>query len=391
MAKSIPALVTPEVLRWARELDRISIAEIAPKLKVSEEKILAWESGQESPTLLQAKDLAKRYRVPFVYFYLPSVPLRAKRIDKVDYRTFSHTEDELFMSRELRWLLRDIEERRNAMIELYALEDVQPVRQEVYIAPKATEEEFAETLRNILALTPDCQIGFRKPEHALAHCIGQLEKRDYLIFQASAIEPREMRGLSVAYDVFPIIVLNRKDEQSARLFTLCHELVHVLSRTSGICNTTGENETTEKELELFCNRVAGLALVPTEMLDSNLHTCKIRNYGLNDTEVYALSRDFAVSKEVIIHRLWKTGVITERQYYDTLKRYSDEYLAYKNAKKEKSGFLSPAIDKGTQVGKLYARTVISAYNTEKISSREASGYLLNLHVKHFNKIERWCY
>ena len=66
MAKSIPALVTPEVLRWARELDRISIAEIAPKLKVSEEKILAWESGQEYPTLLQAKDLAKRYRVPFV-------------------------------------------------------------------------------------------------------------------------------------------------------------------------------------------------------------------------------------------------------------------------------------------------------------------------------------
>ena len=34
MAKSIPAIVTPEVLRWARELDRISVDEIALKLKV---------------------------------------------------------------------------------------------------------------------------------------------------------------------------------------------------------------------------------------------------------------------------------------------------------------------------------------------------------------------
>ena len=34
MAKSIPAIVTPEVLQWARGLDRISVDEIALKLKV---------------------------------------------------------------------------------------------------------------------------------------------------------------------------------------------------------------------------------------------------------------------------------------------------------------------------------------------------------------------
>lgn len=288
MAKSIPALITPEVLQWARELDRISVAEIAPKLKVTEEKILAWESGKEYPTLLQAKDLAKRYRVPFVYFYLPSIPLRAKRIDKVDYRTFPHTGGELLMSRELRWLLRDIEERRDTMIELYTLEDLKPVKQELYIEQETTEQEFAEAIRNLLALTSDRQIGFRRPENALTYCINQLEKKDYLVFQASGIDPQEMRGLSVAYDVFPIIVLNRKDEQSARLFTLCHELVHILSRTSGICNKTGEDETAAKSLELFCNRVAGLVLVPTEELISNPHTSNIKNFGLNDTEVYAL-------------------------------------------------------------------------------------------------------
>lgn len=65
-------------------------------------------------------------------------------------------------------------------------------------------------------------------------------------------------------------------------------------------------------------------------------------------------------------------------------------LTYKN-KKKKDGFIPPALDKGTQVGKLYAKTILSAYHSDKISPRDASGYLLGLKVKHFSTIERWCY
>lgn len=61
MAKSIPAIVTPEVLQWARELDRITLEEIAHKLKVEVAKVEAWENGSENPTLPQAKSLAKQY------------------------------------------------------------------------------------------------------------------------------------------------------------------------------------------------------------------------------------------------------------------------------------------------------------------------------------------
>ena len=47
MAKSIPAIVTPEVLQWARSLDRITLEEIALKLKVEVAKVEAWENGSE--------------------------------------------------------------------------------------------------------------------------------------------------------------------------------------------------------------------------------------------------------------------------------------------------------------------------------------------------------
>ena len=47
MGKSIPAIVTPEDLQWARGLDRISIEEIDLKLKVDVDKIETRENGSE--------------------------------------------------------------------------------------------------------------------------------------------------------------------------------------------------------------------------------------------------------------------------------------------------------------------------------------------------------
>lgn len=389
MAKSIPAIVTPEVLQWARGLDKITLEEIAQKLKVEVAKVEAWEKGIECPSIPQAKKLAKQYRVPFAYFYLPDTPRKIKRLDKVDYRTFGNLGIGE-MSRELRWFLRDIEERRDTMIGLYEETETKPIPLTMSIPADTDVEIFATQIRNYLSLTEQVQIKLRKPETALAYCISKLEEQDFLVFQAAKILPEEMRGLSVAYDVFPIIALNRKDEPSARLFTLLHELVHILSRTSGICNDMSQEKTQLGKLELFCNKIAGLALVPTQQLKKNKNIALIHQYGLDDTYVNALARDFAVSREVIVHRLWDVGIIERTTYFGTLNRYSKEYIANKKQKKA-DGFLPPALDKGTQVGKLYTRTVITAYHSDKITPREASNYLLGLRVKHFEAIERWCY
>ncbi len=276
------------------------------------------------------------------------------------------------------------------MIALYKEEEIEPIPLALNISADTAEDVFATQIRSFLSLTNQLQIKLRKPEAALAYCISKLEEQDFLIFQAAKVRPEEMRGLSIAYEEFPIIALNRKDEPSARLFTLFHELVHVLSRTSGICNDLSQDKDQINQIELFCNKIAGLALVPTMQLKQNKYVSLIQQYGFDDIYVNALARDFAVSKEVVLHRLWDIGVIERTTYFDTLKRYSEEYIVYKKQKKQ-DGFLPPALDKGTQVGKLYAKTVITAYHADKLSSRETSNYLLGLRVKHFGAIERWCY
>lgn len=389
LAKSIPAIVTPEVLRWARGLDRFTLDEIAQKLKVDVSKVEAWENGNEYPTLPQAKKLAKQYRVPFAYFYLPDTPQKTKRLEKVDYRTFGNCGMQE-MSRELRWFLRDIEDRRDTMIALYKEAEIEPVPFALTVPSDTAEDVFATQIRNFLSLTSQVQIKLRKPEKALSYCISKLEEQDFLIFQAAKIQPEEMRGLSVAYELFPIIALNRKDEPSAKLFTLFHELVHILSRTSGVCNDMSLDKTQQTQIEWFCNKIAGLALVPTNQLKQNNNISSIKQYGLDDSYVNAIARDFAVSREVILHRLWDIGIIERTTYFDTLNRYSEEYMVYKKQKKQ-DGFLPPALDKGTQVGKLYTKTVITAYHADKLSPREVSNHLLGLRVKHFGAIERWCY
>ena len=331
MGKSIPAIVTPEVLSWARGLDKITVDEIAKIMKVDVAKVLAWEDGSEYPTFVQAKNLAKQYRVPFAYFYLPDTPKKTKRIDKVDYRTFGNLGVEE-MSRELRWFIRDIEDRRDTMIELYDQVQVKPNVLTLNISVGTTEEKFANQIRTFLSLTNELQIKFRKPEVALSYCISKLEEKDFLIFQAAKIQPEEMRGLSLAYELFPVIALNRKDEPSARLFTLLHELVHILSRTSGICNDMNIDGNVQSKLELFCNKVAGLSLVPTEQLIQNRNFIFIQQYGIDKMHVSALARDFAVSREVILHRLWDVKIISRKTYFEILDNYSEEYLAYKKRK-----------------------------------------------------------
>lgn len=388
MAKSIPALVTPDVLCWARNLDRITLDEAAAKMKINTDRLQAWESGTEKPSLRQAKDLAKYYRVPFVYFYLPDTPKKAKRIEQLDYRTFGNVGDVYEMSRELRWTLRDIEDRRDTMIELYALEGKKPTPFNSKKTNSEEAREIANHIRTLLDITLEKQIKFRKPEELLTYCINKLENMDVLVFQAAKVEPSEMRGASLGYDEFPIILLNRKDEPSARLFTLMHELAHLVLGISAVCNDISEKGTSNNQTELFCNSIAGLALVPPGEIKKHKSIKNIKDFGLQESFVGAIARDFAVSKEVILHHLWTEKIITKQQYFDTLQVYSQNYLTYKS--KKKGGFLPPALDKGTQVGKLYIKTVFSSYHSEKISARDVSNYLLNLGPQHFAKIEGWC-
>ena len=79
----------------------------------------------------------------------------------------------------------------------------------------------------------------------------------------TAIDVEVFRGLAIADDVAPFVVINDNDSRAAWSFTLLHELTHLLLGQTGF---SGVNSGTE--IEEFCNNVAAEWLLPLQTLNA---------------------------------------------------------------------------------------------------------------------------
>jgi Zn-dependent peptidase ImmA (M78 family)/DNA-binding XRE family transcriptional regulator len=386
------ALITPQLLIWARERVNMPVDLAAKAAGVAVDKYRSWETGEQLPTINQAKKVAQKVKIPYAWLYLDSPPEKYKLPKNTDYRTFANQTIADY-SVEFNYLIADVSMRRDAMIELYAEMDIPLHRFDEYMdAETASDATIAQVIRNLLGLTYEKQRKFKNSNEAFNYYLEVLSAIGILVFQTGKIDKNIMRGMSIYDPIFPIIVVNRKDEYNARIFTLLHEFVHILTRTPGICDTFSIESQSRFEIEVKCNRIAAEVLVPQDILLAESGWHQIVQSGWDDICVQKIARNFTVSREVIIGRLFTIGKITIDFYNAKLSQYTDEYEQYQQHKKnKKDGFLPPSTDICSQVGKLYARTVISAYTQEIITPRDASQFLSGLRVQHFGKVERWCF
>ena len=95
-------------------------------------------------------------------------------------------------------------------------------------------EEVGERLRYWLKVEPSQVNQWRTNSFALTGWIRELASLGILVFQTSGahtVEIEEMRGFSIAEFPLPIIVLNGRDAPAGRVFTLFHELTHLMSES----------------------------------------------------------------------------------------------------------------------------------------------------------------
>ena len=74
MAKRQYAHIRGELLTWARRSLRMGLEEAAERLRVPPERLAAWESGEQKPTVNQLRKAARVYRRPLAAFFLPEPP-----------------------------------------------------------------------------------------------------------------------------------------------------------------------------------------------------------------------------------------------------------------------------------------------------------------------------
>jgi Zn-dependent peptidase ImmA (M78 family) len=312
-ARSTEAIVEPRILKWARETVGLSPEEAARKLQTKDEKVLAWEAGDERPSMPQLRKMAIAYKRQLSDFYLPAPPDEAPLPH--DFRRLPG--DGVFhYSRPLRYQLRQAGQRRELAIDLAAEQDLElhdlPVMQ---IAENT--DRLGDQIRELLHVTMAEQRTWREPRKSYNSWRARVEAAGVLVFQVTGVPPAEMLGFSLTEQPLPIIGINRKLAPNGRTFTLLHELVHVLLRQSSLCDIeeSFSRRPQEQRIEIFCNAVAAATLVPRDaLLADPLVSPHRQPRDWSDDELSALARSFGVSTHVILRRLLTVGRTTQAFY-----------------------------------------------------------------------------
>lgn len=383
MPRSADALIEPALLVWARNEAHLTIEKAARKAGVTSEKLQSWENGASRPTVKQLRTLARIYRQPFAAFYLPAPP-KVKRPKLRDYRRLPEASyDEL--SSELVFDIRDAMERREIILELYdEMGEDPPVFSETATLSD-DPETMGKRIRNFLRISLDQQFRFRQGRIALNAWRQAVEEVGILVFQATRTPVEEMRGFSLSETPLPAIIVNRKDAPVARCFTLLHELTHLMLHTPGICDwRDSTNRTPEAQrIEVFCNHVAGSALVPGQSLrDQDIVVSHRQGPIWSTSELNKLAREYAVSREVILRRLLILG-LTDQAFYQAKR---EEFLEeFETRPKSIGGFLPPSKNVVSAAGKPFIRLVLDAMYSNRITVSDVSSYL-GVRLQHLDRI-----
>ncbi len=364
MAKSVKALITPEVLKWARERRiRLSIEYAAKKLNVKRERLEAWEAGTDKPTFAQLKKIAKLYKTHLSIFYLSEPPTDFRPL--ADHRRFPEPftidADQVYR---LNANIIETYERRETLIGFYELlEESAP---EVTLALNETDapERAAQEIREFLQLNTGLLQQCNDDRSALKLWRRIVEAKGILVCQTSvnshlSLELETVRGFCIAQKPLPVIVVNPKDSPYGRIFTIVHELAHIGLGKSVIQNSgIRQGSPPDNPTEVFCNEVAGEVLVPKdELLERvNLHTL--------EKALPHISKHFHVSPEVIMRRLLTLRYISLKDYQayrnDLLEKYQDRPASTGGGAPYHNRLLNAA-------GEHFARTAFTAYYEEKIT------------------------
>lgn len=255
--------ITGSVLAWARDEAGLAPADVAATLGVDVATVEAWESGAALPSRGQFSKLAELLRRPTALFFLPEPPRKAGLPTSLRSAPglMGHrlSKEEV---RQIRWA------RRLQQIVAWVLRDEGSA--EVDLPRYSTDDrsiEAAATVRRILGVPPAEQLAWESPSEAFRSWRDALEELGVLVIQLQ-LGRESVRGFSAWDDHAPIVGVNTAYHPTARIFTLFHELGHLVTRTDAACLRFIVPADPEVGAERWCERFAAELLLPADALRS---------------------------------------------------------------------------------------------------------------------------
>ncbi|MBN1796107.1 MAG: ImmA/IrrE family metallo-endopeptidase [Sedimentisphaerales bacterium] len=370
MGEQIP--VNPVMLRWARKTSGFNEEDVVKKLKrkqITSETILSWEKGITSPTYVQLERLAYEiYKRPLAIFFFPEPP--EEETPAESFRTLPKVEIDLLEPR-LLYLVRQAKVMQENLRELF--DGINPAKKQVCsdITIHETDgiSDVAKRVREYLGVGLNEQYTLTTNAKALKYWRDVLEKHGVFVFK-DAFKEEECSGFCLYDDVFPIIYINNSQAKIRQIFTLFHELAHLLFKTGGIDlrhdDFVQKMRGPNKRVEVFCNKFAGEFLVPTEYIKPQIH-----NQNIDDNILTRLAGKYSVSREVILRKCLDLNYISKTIYEAKVNEWEEERAARSGYAKGGNSYYN----KSAYLGSSYIEAAFGKYYQGDISRTQLADYL----------------
>jgi Zn-dependent peptidase ImmA (M78 family)/transcriptional regulator with XRE-family HTH domain len=368
MAKPVTA-VNHEILAWARERSGQTIDQVAAALHKDPAVIAAWEDGTDAPSYPQLETLAyKIYKRPLAVFFFPEPP--PEEDPKTSFRTLPEFEIEQ-LAADTRMKIRQA---RALQLSLAELNDGKnPAEKKIFVdlhvGPNASPSETAAKVRDYLGIDAKVQRAWKDTEQALKAWRRGVEDKGIYVFKNS-FKQKDVSGFCLYDTEFPIIYVNNSTAQTRQIFTILHELGHILTATGGvtkrddtyIAKLTGP----DRQIEIFCNRFAAECLLPMAEFKAAL--------GPNpssDESIAKIANAYRVSRHVVLLRLLGLDLVTQGFYEKKVAEWKADY----DAKKPEKGGGSYYATQGSYLGEKFLKLAFGKYYDGKISIDQLADHL----------------
>ena len=364
--------ITPTVLKWARERDGISLESIQRYFP----KINQWEQGLAQPTYKQLERLARKYKYPVAIFFFPEPPQLSSL--RHSFRTLQNEQFDEIPSA-IHFMLRKAKVLQENLIELNV--DRNSNFHSLFLNMQFHVDDdipsMARRVRDCFGVTISQQQSWNDQSTAFNKWRNVFEEQGIGVFK-DAFKHEDFSAFCLYHKHFPVIYLNNS-VATRNIFSLFHELSHLLFQTSGIeyrqnfvypAPAEGSNR-----IEVLCNKFAAEFLLPNEHLDSEL-----RGATPDESAASAIANRYNVSRELVFRRFLDRRLVNLNQYREAANRW-------KNQTRLRHGggdYYNTTI---TYLGLNYIDLVFSRYYDDEITDDEAIDYL-GIKGTSFAKLEK---
>lgn len=295
-----------QTLKQIRADLQFELEDVAKAVGIKPDRLRSFENGERAPTIKQLQKLAAVYGVEAYHLSLGrrpntlELPADFRRADRAKAKLSVSGYKAFLFGRRITSFIGSIASVPGSQL------PNNPIKLPKHSNPEDLAADFAKTIQ----FSADKYLDSKSPASAFRYIRACTEKRGTSIL-STWYDHSDFRGFYYRYyDTTPAIMLHTRGwDKKSLLFTLAHEICHLLLDQEGISDPAFSKNATE----VYCNKFAASLLGPADHIHWALSHTQVPR---NDVERFVrnVASKTLLSQYATAIRLFELGVLTKSQF-----------------------------------------------------------------------------